>query len=262
MAQQTSRIREPSMNKSEVVQIGPLMTQFGIYNVKVLPAKLADDVSYELDEDPNRGADSIILNYTADDLNCIATIALDDGKLRCHYCGPVDKKVTWCKHIHNLIVSRFDHKLFTGPGKHIIPLTPSEGIYVPVHLEDAVIGTTNSKNFYRAIVKVSERDEKGQPGGEFHDFTIGYTPKAAVCTAELRSMLSTWLAGHMNDTRFYAPVKCQGTDHVNNTKHSVFTNMFYEAMFGLCLDCVLKMYDRAAAEKAKKKTYQADAPDF
>lgn len=261
MVQGDRRIREPAMNRSEIGQVGPIMKQLGISNVKKLPVVLGDNMEISTGND---GEDFVAVDYTVDGREHHAEIINDDGIIRCIFCGPVSEKVTWCKHVYQAVVARKDGILFSKPGRYLIPVVPTDGIYCPVHLEQIQLGTTSSKEFYSVTFKLAPRDEKGNVDGtEYHDINIGYVPKNHVCINDLRSMMAHWLVGNMHDTRFYAPVKCQGPEH-ESVKHntSVFTDTFYESMYGLCLGCINNQLARLAEMDAKKNNYKSDAPVF
>lgn len=262
-----ARISKPGAferNKLKYAQYGPIMKDENIVNVLNLPAQLKHDtpvrVSFVRDQEWHRS--KLVLEYDLGKTQYSVEIVRNErGALVCNFCTPDDgtaRSVSWCSHLHYILVNRHDTQMYDKPGRYMVPMIPSEGIYCPVHIAEPVENERNKSLPSISAVKIimGLRNQADQD----HHIVIGYLRTDKVSTGDLRNLFTDWAVGNLDDTTYYAKSRCDGDKHdkLKDDKLSEFAQRFYPAMYGLCPPCIEEFQGNAGTVKNP----DADAPDF
>lgn len=246
-------------------QYGPIMRDENIVNVMNLPAAMPHEGPARVTDysGPGTNVEKLTLEYNNGKDEFAAVIRRNQrGILVCEYCSPDDgtgKAVSWCTHLHYLLVNREDTVFFAKPGRFVVPIVPSEGIYCPVHIGEPIQNERNKSLAEVSPVKIimGIRDREN----EDDTITLGYLRSNRISTIDLRNLFSDWAVGNLEDTKYYASTECKGDKHgkLKNDKLSEFAKRFYPAMYGLCPPCIEEFQGNSGGTVENP---DADAPNF
>lgn len=271
----TPRTRAGAFGKIDTVVFGPIMRDLSIANVKILSAGLKYDgevMVNSLMDSKHKETKGVILEYAHEGHDFAVTIRQHNGLLTCDYCSNTDQlavaepRVAWCEHMHWLVTHRADAEFFAKPGRYVIPMVPTEGIYCPVHLGEAIRHPRNS--LLDAVVPVKiimgnrlvpvEGDT--DPDDLDEEIILGYLKFGYISNADLRSLFSDWAMGNLDNPKYYMPTVCQGENHEKISKPlSAFAERFWPAMYSMCPPC---LEDFRKLRESEEKKYEEDSPDF
>jgi hypothetical protein len=247
----------------KLASYGPIMKEAGILNVTNMPAMLQHEGPMRITDmsGPGTAVDKLTMEYNTKNAEHAVIIRRNDsGILMCEYCTPDDgstSTVTWCTHLHYLLVNRKDTVFFSKPGRYMVPMVPSEGVYCPVHVGEPLNNERNKSLRSVSPVKIilGVRDTTDDD-----DIVIGYLRSDQIATTDLRNLFTDWAIGNLENRRYYADTECGGDKHrkLKNDKLSRFAQMFYPAMYGLCPPCIEDFQGTSGSIENPAE----DAPEF